>query len=115
MSAKDRILAMVQANPDIGTDEAEYVSELVDRAMRTATAYCALGEFPGAEEEEAVNPEIESAAAMLTEAMFNKLGLEGIGSGSIPMGVSFSATDIPDGVKTILNSKRRMWPPTEES
>lgn len=51
---------------------------------------------------------IEDAAVMLVEQKYRTLGLEGMQSGSIPGGVSFSISDLEPTVKAMLMSRRVM-------
>jgi len=46
MSANSEVLALVQQNPEISTNNATYVSRLVDTAIEYVIRYCSLPAFP---------------------------------------------------------------------
>jgi hypothetical protein len=50
---------------------------------------------------------LQNATVELVEMKYRKLGLEGMASGSIPGGVSFSASELPEPLLNTLLSKRR--------
>lgn len=57
----------------------------------------------------AVDDELDNAAVMLTEELYAKAGLEGLKSGTVPGGISFTEHDLDPRVKSILLKRRRLW------
>lgn len=91
-----------------GTDSSVRVTfdentKAVCRALSLSPLYGAV-EKPGAFDNEA----LIDAAVMLVEMKYRQLGLEGLQSGSIPGGVSFSAHDLDPTIQAILHAHRRI-------
>lgn len=105
-TATERITARVQLNPDYATLDASWLAELVARAQSVVVGYCNLSEFPEVPDDE---PALEDAAVILTEVFAAKQGLEGMASGTLPHGVTFTADALDPQAKKLLNSKRRLW------
>lgn len=109
MSAQSRILARVQKNPEIGTDEATYVTELVDRAIDFVKAECRYSDFPGATDDAEADTIMDTAAVMICEALVAKKGVEGFASASTPWGASFQEAAQDPKVAPLLAMRRKLW------
>ena len=53
--------------------------------------------------------QLDTAAVMLVEILYRKIGVEGAKSGSVPDGVGFTVHDLDPTLKAMLNAKRRLW------
>ena len=90
------ILTRVQTNPDIGTANASYVSELVDRVMQFIVDYCHLPRFP------------EAAVGYAKSGSNPDLDLSGLDDGSLrvtvngvgPYSVSVTTSNCTSGANT---------------
>jgi hypothetical protein len=85
MSSADRILAIVQAAPDISTNDSTYVASLIGQCMDFVSTYCCLDRFPDLAQGTSV-----SAAGASTD-------LSGLSSNSLLVaadGYSFSEIEI---------------------
>ena len=56
-----------------------------------------------------VDDQLDTAAVLLVEILYRKVGVEGAKSGSVPDGVGFTAHDIDPGLRSMLNVHRRLW------
>lgn len=95
------ILTRVQANPLILTANATYVADLIERCKSFIVSFCRLEEYPESD------TTLDDICVSLVEQKYRQLGLEGLHSGSIPGGVSFTAFDIDPIVLTSLLAKRK--------
>jgi hypothetical protein len=53
--------------------------------------------------------ELDAAVVMLVEAMYAKAGMEGVKSGTMLGGLTFTREDWPPEARAIMNARRRLW------